>query len=178
MLKISLLAIVGLLVVLSGVIALQPPDYQVTRSATIQAPANHVFDQINDFHKWEAWSPWGKLDPAMKVTYTGPGAGTGASYAWVGNKDVGSGRMTILESRPAEFVRIRLEFIEPFASVANTEFSLKPEGGGVAVTWLMSGEKNFLTKAMCMVQSMDKMIGPDFERGLAQLKSAAEGAAK
>ena len=114
----------------------------------------------------------------MKTTYTGPAAGTGASYAWVGNSDVGEGRMTILESRPAEFVRIRLEFIEPFASVANTEFSVKPEGNGVAVTWLMSGEKNFLSKAMCMVQSMDTMIGPDFERGLKQLKSAAEGAAK
>ncbi|MBL0156810.1 MAG: SRPBCC family protein [Bryobacterales bacterium] len=178
MLKISLLVIVVLLAILAGVIEMQPPEYQVTRSATIQAPANVVFEQINDFHKWEAWSPWGKLDPAMKTTYTGPAAGTGASYAWVGNSDVGEGRMTILESRPAEFVRIRLEFIEPFASVANTEFSVKPEGNGVAVTWLMSGEKNFLSKAMCMVQSMDTMIGPDFERGLKQLKSAAEGAAK
>ena len=178
MLKISLLVIVGLLAALACVIAVQPPEYQVTRSATIQAPANVVFDQINDFHKWEAWSPWGKLDPAMKTTYTGPAAGTGASYAWVGNKDVGEGRMTILESRPTEFVRIRLEFIAPFASVANTEFSVKPEGNSVAVTWMMSGEKNFLSKAMGLVQSMDKMIGPDFERGLAQLKSVAEGAAK
>ena len=157
---------------------MQSPEYRVTRSATIQAPANVVFEQINDFHKWAAWSPWGKLDPAMKVTYTGPDAGMGAVYYWVGNKDVGEGRMTILESRPAELVRIKLEFIQPFASAADTEFTVKPDGSGVTVTWLMSGENGFVSKAAGLVQSMDKMIGPDFEKGLAQLKTVAESAAR
>ncbi len=178
MLKIIVLAVVVILAVLAGVVAMQPPEYQVARSATINAPANVVFDQINDFHKWEAWSPWGKLDPNMKTTYEGPASGVGATYSWIGNKDVGEGMMRIVESRPAEFVRIRLEFIAPFASVANTEFVLKPEGSGVGVTWMMSGHNGFIEKAMCLVQSMDKMIGPDFEKGLAQLKTAAESAAK
>lgn len=178
MLKIILLVVLGLLVVLAGVVAMQPPEYQVTRTATINAPANVVFDQINDFHKWPAWSPWGKLDPGMKTSFAGPDAGAGAIYSWVGNSDVGEGRMTILESRPSEFVRIKLEFIKPFASVADTDFAVKAEGSGVTVTWLMKGEHNFISKAMCMVQSMDKMIGPDFERGLAQLKTVSESAAK
>lgn len=178
MLKIILLAVLAGLAVLTGVIAMQPPEYQVTRSATINAPANVVFDHINDFHKWESWSPWGKLDPNMKTTFSGPASGVGAVYSWTGNKDVGEGRMTIVESRPNELVRIRLEFIEPFPSVGDNEFTLKPEGNGVAVAWTLSGQKGFLEKAMCMVQSMDKMIGPDFEKGLAQLKTVAESAAR
>ena len=178
MLKKILIAVAAVLVLLVVVIAMQPAHYQVTRSMRIQAPADAVFAQINNFHNWSAWSPWGKLDPAMKTTYSGPDSGTGAIYAWVGNKDVGEGRMTILESRPSEFVRIRLEFIQPFASVANTEFTVKPDGGGVTVNWAMDGENGFIEKAVCLVQNMDKMIGPDFERGLAQLKSVAESGAK
>jgi hypothetical protein len=178
MLKTTLIVVVAVLAVLAGVIAVQPPEFQVTRSAAINAPVNVVFDQINDFRKWEAWSPWGKLDPNMKTTYAGAASGVGAIYSWVGNKDVGEGRMTIVESRPGELVRIRLEFIEPFASVADTEFTLKPEGSGVGVTWKMSGQNGFIEKAMCLVQSMDKMVGPDFEKGLAQLKTVVESAAK
>lgn len=178
MLKKILLAVVAVLAVLAVVVAMQPPEYQVTRSASIHAPANVVFDQINDFHQWPAWSPWGKLDPNMHTTFSGPSAGAGAIYSWVGNKDVGEGRMTILESRPSEFVRIRLEFLKPFPSVANTEFTVKPEAGGVTVAWLMNGEKGFIEKAICMVQSMDKLIGPDFEKGLAQLKTVAENGPK
>ena len=104
MLKKILIAVAAVLVLLVVVIAMQPAHYQVTRSMRIQAPADAVFAQINNFHNWSAWSPWGKLDPAMKTTYSGPDSGTGAIYAWVGNKDVGEGRMTILESRPSEFI--------------------------------------------------------------------------
>lgn len=178
MLKTSLLVIVAVLAVLAGVVAIQSPEYRVTRSGMINAPASVVFDQINDFHHWAVWSPWGKLDPGMKVSYAGPDAGVGAVHSWVGNSDVGEGKMTITESRPAELVGIRLEFIKPFASTTKTEFTLKPQGGGVLVTWSMSGEKGFIEKAVCLVQSMDKMIGPDFERGLAQLKTVAESGAK
>lgn len=174
MLKTIVLLVLAALVVLAGIIALQPAEYRVTRSAKINAPAGLIFDQINDFHQWPAWSPWAKLDPGMKVTHSGPEAGPGAAYAWVGNKDVGAGNMKILETRPKEFVRIRLEFITPFVSVANTEFTVQPEGGATTVTWTMDGTNGFIEKAFCLFQNMDKLIGPDFEKGLAQLKTVAE----
>lgn len=160
------------------IVAMQPPSFNIVRSAGIAASPNTVFGHINDFHKWDAWSPWAKLDPEMKQTFEGPSEGAGSVYSWVGNKKVGEGRMTLLESRPGEVVRIKLEFIKPFASVADTEFTLKPEGNQTAVTWDMKGQKNFMSKAFCMFVSMDKMVGKDFERGLASLKSVAEGSAK
>lgn len=161
--------------VLIGIIALQPSEYRVSRSTLIAAPPGAVFAAVDDFHKWEGWSPWAKLDPGMKVTYSGPASGMGAVYSWVGNDQVGEGRMTILESHPAELVRIKLEFIKPFASTANTEFAFKPTNGGTTVEWTMSGENDFMSKAMCFFMGgMDKMVGPDFEKGLAQMKSAVE----
>jgi hypothetical protein len=160
------------------VVAVQPAPYRVVRTAKVAAPQPFVFEQVNDFHKWEAWSPWAKLDPGMKQTYEGPPAGTGAIYYWSGNKKVGEGRMTITESRPSDLVRIKLEFIKPFASTADTEFSFKPEVNQTTVVWSMSGTKNFMSKAFGLFVNMDKMIGSDFEKGLAQLKSVAESPAK
>jgi uncharacterized protein YndB with AHSA1/START domain len=175
MLKKAGIAVLALLAVLAVVIAFQPASYRVERSTTIAAPAEIVFAQINDFHKWEAWSPWAKLDPQMKVTYDGSASGAGAVYSWAGNSDVGSGRMTILESRPHEAVRIKLEFQEPFASQADTEFRLADEAGATKVTWIMEGESGFLSKAFSLfLGGMDKAIGPDFEKGLRQMKSAVE----
>jgi uncharacterized protein YndB with AHSA1/START domain len=177
MLKKILVVVVALLAAAAVVVAMQPGTYRVVRSATINAPPAAVFGMINDFHKWEAWSPWGKMDPAMKVAYSGAPLGTGALYEWSGNRDVGKGRMSISESRPDEHIRIKLEFIEPFPSEADNEFALTPAGGSTKVDWSMSGNHNFLSKAMCLVTGgMDKMIGPDFEKGLAQLKIAAESA--
>jgi carbon monoxide dehydrogenase subunit G len=158
------------------VVALRPAEFLITRSASISAPPAAVFAQINDLHKWEAWSPWAKIDPTMKQTYEGASAGTGAIYSWAGNKEVGEGRMTITESRPDEVVRIKLEFIKPFAAVNTTEFHLKPEGKQTSLTWSMSGTNNFMAKAFGLFMNMDKMVGGDFEKGLAQLKSAAEKA--
>jgi len=146
--------------------------------ATIGAPAPVVFAQVNDFHNWDAWSPWAKIDPAMKKTHEGAPAGTGAIYTWAGNDQVGEGRMTLTESRPNELVRIKLEFMKPFASTADTEFTFKPAGDQTAVTWSMAGEKNFMAKAFGLFMNMDKMIGDDFEKGLAQMKSVAEAAPK
>jgi hypothetical protein len=161
------------------VVALQPSTFKVERSAKILAAPPDVFAQINDFRKWDAWSPWAKLDPAMKTTFDGPAEGTGAIYAWTGNKEVGEGRMTLTESRPSELIRIKLEFIKPFASTAATEFTFKPETGDqTLVTWTMAGENNFISKAFCLFMNMDKMIGGDFEKGLASLKSVTEMAAK
>jgi hypothetical protein len=179
--KILLLAVVVVVVGIAAfavVVALQPSHYQVQRSATMNAPAAVVFNQVNDFHKWDAWSPWAKLDPNMKTTHEGPAAGTGAVYSWVGNSDVGEGKMTITDSKPADLVKIKLEFIKPFAATSDTVFTFRPQGNQTAVTWTMDGENNFIGKAFCMFMNMDKMVGGDFEKGLAQMKTVAEKAAQ
>jgi len=178
MLKKILIAIAVIIIVFLIVVALQPAEFRVTRSTNVAAPQAAVFDQVNDLHKFEKWNPWGKIDPAMKQSYEGPPAGTGAVYKWAGNNEVGEGRMTIAESRPSDLVRIKLEFLKPFASVADTEFTFKPEGNQTAVTWSMSGKNNFMAKAMCLFMSMDKMIGSQFEKGLADMKAIVEAAPK
>jgi hypothetical protein len=157
------------------VVAMQPPDYRVTRTATIAAPAAAVFAQVNDFHNWRAWSPWEKIDPEMKRTYEGAPAGVGAIYAWVGNKEVGEGRMTMMESRPSELIRIKLEFVKPFRATNMAEFTFEPRGEQTAVTWTMTGRKNFVTKAIHLFMNMDRMVGGSFETGLAQMKALVEG---
>jgi hypothetical protein len=178
MLKKILIALAVIVVVFVAIVALQPSEFRVARSMTIAAPAQVVFAQVNDFHNWTAWSPWAKLDPAMKQTYEGAPAGIGAVYTWAGNKEVGEGRMTIIESRPSDLIRIKLEFFKPFAGTSITEFTFKPEGNQTAVTWSMSGKNNFMAKAFHLFMNMDKMIGDDFDKGLANLKSVAEAAAK
>jgi Polyketide cyclase / dehydrase and lipid transport len=171
-----LIALVVIVVGLVGVITLQPARYRVSRSTTIAAPAPVVFAQVNDFHKWSAWSPWEKIDPAMKRTYEGPPAGVGASYAWVGTREVGEGRMTIVESRPGDLIHVKLEFVKPFAGTSVAEFSFKPDGERTLVTWSMTGDKNFIAKAIHLVMSMDRMIGDQFDKGLATMKTVAEAA--
>ena len=175
MLKWSLAAIAAVLVIFLIVVALQPSDFKVERSATMRAPAPAAFAQVNDFQNWRAWSPWEKIDPALKRQYEGPKAGPGAVYAWQGNGDVGEGRMTITESRPGELVRIRLEFFKPFAATNTAEFNFKAAGpDSTAVTWTMTGKNNFLSKAICMFVDMDKMVGGMFEQGLTQMKTVVE----
>ena len=169
-----LLAIAVIVVVLVMVIVTRPADFSLSRSTTISAPPQAVFPQVNDLHNWEAWSPWAKIDPAMKTTFAGPAAGTGSIYTWVGNNKVGAGRMTIVESRPSELVRIKLEFMKPFAATNATEFTFQPQGNQTAVTWSMSGKRNFMSKAMSLVMSMEKMTGGQFETGLQQMKAAVE----
>ena len=174
MLKWVLMGVAAVGAVFAIVIALQPSDFRIERGATMRAPAAAAFAQVNDFHNWRAWSPWEKIDPALKRSYEGPQAGAGATYAWQGNKDVGEGRMTILESRPGELVRIKLEFFKPFAATNSAEFAFKEEGGRTAVTWTMRGRNNFVGKAMCLVFDMDKMVGGDFEKGLAGIRQIVE----
>ena len=178
MMKKILLALLLIVVVFIIVVATRRADFQITRSTTIAAPAVVVFAQVNDFHKWDAWSPWAKLDPTMKQTHEGASAGPGAIYTWSGNKDVGEGRMTLTESRANELVRIKLEFLKPFPTINTTEFSFKPEGTQTAVVWSMTGTNNFMAKAFCMFMNMDKMVGGDFEKGLVQLKTVAEAASR
>jgi len=174
MLKWILGGAAAVVVIFLIVVAMQPSDFRVERSATMRAPAPAAFAQVNDFQNWRGWSPWEKVDPALKRQYEGPKAGTGAIYAWQGNKDVGEGRMTITDSRPAELVRIKLEFFKPFAATNQAEFSFKPAGDSTTVTWTMTGQNNFLSKAICMFVNMDKMVGGMFEQGLTQMKTVVE----
>jgi hypothetical protein len=178
MIKKILFGLVVIVVVLVIVIALQSSTYHVERTATINAPAPVVFAQVNDFHNWNAWSPWAKLDPSMKQTFEGAPAGNGAIYTWSGNKEVGEGRMLITESHPSDLVKIKLDFLRPFAATSNTVFTFKPEGNGTKVTWAMDGDKNFIAKAFHLFMNIDKMVGSDFEKGLAQMKSISESAPK
>ena len=178
MIKKILLGLVIIVVVLLVVIALQSSTYHVERSTTINAPASVVFAQVNDFHNWNAWSPWAKMDPAMKQTFEGAPAGNGAVYTWSGNSEVGEGRMTITDSHPSDLINIKLEFIRPFAATSATVFTFKPSGNQTVVTWGMTGDKNFIAKAFHLVMNIDKMVGADFEKGLAQMKAVAEAAPK
>lgn len=174
MLKKILVVLVLLVTSFAAVVALQPSEFRVERTATIAAPPAQVFANVDDLHKWEAWSPWAKLDPAAKVGYEGAPAGKGAAFTWSGNDKVGEGRMTIVESRPAELVDIKVDFTKPFEGSNSSAFAFKPAGNSTAVTWSMSGHQNFLAKAMCLVMNGKKMIGDTMDQGLAQLKAVAE----
>lgn len=157
--------------------ALQPSDFRIVRSATISAPPAVVFSQVNDFHKWEGWSPWAKMDPAAKNTFAGAPSGTGAIFEWAGNSKVGEGRMTLIESRPPDLIRIRLDVVKPFAGTNIAEFAFRPEGNQTVVAWSMSGKNNFIAGAVCLFVNMDKMVGGEFEKGLENLKSTTAVAA-
>jgi hypothetical protein len=175
MLKKLLLAFAAVVLVFLGYVALQPPVGEVTRSALIAAPPAAVYPHVNDFHKWEAWSPWAKLDPDAKASYSGPASGVGAAFAWAGNSEVGKGKMTIVESHPNEHIKIKLDFEEPMASASIADFTFKPEGSGTRVTWQMQGERPFLARAMCILFRADAMVGAMFEKGLASLGTVATG---
>jgi hypothetical protein len=162
---------VALLIV---IVALQPSAFRIARTVKMAAPASAIFPHINDMRAWLPWSPWEKLDPTMKRAYEGAESGVGAVYSWQGNKNVGEGRSTITESRPYELVRMRLEFVRPFKATNGAEFILTPDGGDTAVTWAMTGERNFMFKAMNLVMNMDKMCGGAFEQGLNDLKEIVE----
>jgi Polyketide cyclase / dehydrase and lipid transport len=175
MLKKILIGVGAVLALLVVVILMQPATFHIERSINMAAPPDAAFAQVNDFHAWRAWSPWEKLDPSLKRSYDGAPAGVGAKYAWVGSKEVGEGRMTIEKSSPSE-VAIKLEFLKPFAATNTATFTFTKTAEGNKTTWAMDGNNNFMSKAFHLVMNMDKMIGPDFERGLAAMKTAAEAA--
>lgn len=164
--------------VFASVVAMQPNQFKVTRSTTMAAPREKVFEQVNDFHKWDAWSPWIELDPDAKITFDGPSSGKGAKFSWDGNDNMGAGSMTILESRPPEVINMELAFTRPMQDAALVEFTCQPAADGTVVTWTMSGEQNFMEKAVCMFMNMDKMVGGSFEEGLASIKQIAETKAR
>lgn len=178
---VAVVAVVLLVVVagIFGIAATQPDEFRIVRTATVAAPAADVFPQVSDFHNWEEWSPWAKLDPNAKNTFEGPASGEGAVFAWDGNDKVGAGRMTVLESRPNERLKIKLEFTRPMQDTSTTIFEFKPEGDKTLVTWSMDGRhQNLLGKTICMLMNMDKVVGGQFETGLANLKSVVEKQSK
>lgn len=172
---IGVAVVIGLFVV---VVATRPATFHVERSINVSAPAESAYAQVNDFHAWPNWSPWEKMDPGMKKTFSGAPAGQGSVYSWAGNDKVGEGRMTIERSDKPSLVSIKLEFLKPFAATNTATFTFAPIAEGTKVTWAMDGNNNFMSKAFQMFMDMDKMIGKDFERGLESLKVAAENSAK
>jgi uncharacterized protein YndB with AHSA1/START domain len=168
--------LIVVVVLIAGILiyaATQPDTFHVERSTSIAAPPEKVMGYITDFHQWGTWSPWEKLDPALQRTYSGPASGKGTVYEWTGNSSVGSGRMEVTSVEPAKAV-IDLQFKAPMESRNVTTFALAPSGANTGVVWSMDGPMPYLSKVMCVFVSMDKLIGKDFEKGLADLKAVAE----
>jgi uncharacterized protein YndB with AHSA1/START domain len=176
MLDIILVLVAIAVIIFVIVAAMQPTDFRITRTGTISAPASAVFAQVNDLQKWDAWSPWAKLDPDARNSFEGPASGTGAIMRWVGNNKVGQGSMTIIESRPNDFISFKLEFLKPFAATNTAEFTFNSENDQTTVIWSMYGKNNFMNKAIGLIMNCDKMVGGQFEEGLATLKSVVESA--
>lgn len=166
--------VVGVLIAaLLAYAATLPDTFRVERSANIKASPEKIIALINDFHSWEAWSPWEKMDPTMKRTFSGEAKGKGAVYAWEGNDKVGSGRMEIMNVSPSK-ITIRLDFLKPFEAHNMAEYTLETKGDSTNVTWAMAGPSPYMVKVMHVFMSMDSMVGKDFEKGLANMKAAAE----
>jgi K+-transporting ATPase KdpF subunit len=170
---IAILLAAGIVGVL--VFALTKPDtFRVERSLAVKAPANAIYPQVADFHRWTGWSPYEGRDPAMKRTFGGIAQGKGATYAWDGDNNVGAGHMEILEASGPSKLRIKLDFERPFEGHNTAEFTFVPQGDATLVTWAMYGPAPFMSKLMQVFMNMDSMIGKDFEAGLASLKKLTE----
>jgi uncharacterized protein YndB with AHSA1/START domain len=169
-----LIGIGVVLLVLVVIVMLQPSTFHIERSTSIAAPPERAFSLVNDFRAWRGWSPWEELDPQLKRNYEGAPSGAGAKYSWSGNDEVGAGKMTIEQSQPPSRIQIKLEFLKPFEATNTTTFSFVPAGAGTKVIWAMDGNSNFMSKAFGLFMDMDQLVGKDFERGLAQMKSLAE----
>lgn len=163
-----------LILIVLGVAAMQPDTFRVQRVIAIKAPPEKIQPLISDFHNWTSWSPWEKLDPSMQRTFSGAPKDLGAIYAWEGNDKVGAGRMEITSIKQPNQVGIKLDFLRPFESHCQTDFTLESKGNLTTVSWTMSGPSNFVSKLMGLFFSMDSMIGKDFEAGLASMKAVAE----
>lgn len=178
MLRTIVLVLAAALTALMVWVGLKPADYRVERSAVVKAAPADVYAHVNDFQKWQAWSPWAKRDPEAKIAFEGPTSGPGAIMRWDGNEEVGRGAMAITEARPPEALRIRLDFVRPFESTSEAAFTFAPHAEGTEVTWSLSGTQGFVERLLCTIMGldMDAMIGGDYEKGLANLKAVAEAA--
>ncbi|MES2068812.1 MAG: SRPBCC family protein [Pseudomonadota bacterium] len=174
MFKTIAIGVAVLLATVLGIAASRPDTFRVQRTASIKAPPEKIFALINDYHSWAAWSPYEKLDPAMKRNFSGSASGEGSVYEWDGSGQAGAGRMEITESSPSSRILIKLDFIKPFEGHNVAEFTLQPQGDSTTVTWGMYGPSPYIAKLMGLFFDMDSMIGKDFEAGLASLKAATE----
>jgi uncharacterized protein YndB with AHSA1/START domain len=174
MLKKVLLVIAAIIVGILLFAATRPDGFAVQRSAVIAAPAEKIFPLIEDFRRWDAWSPYEKRDPDMQRTFSEPSSGVGATYAWHGDNQIGVGRMRITEAIAPSRMALDLDFVEPMEAHNKVEFTLQPEAGGTRVTWLMHGPTPYMAKIAHLFIDMDEMVGGDMEAGLADLKAAAE----
>ena len=177
MFKKILIGITALILIFLVVVATRPADFRVERSATLSASPAALFEQVNNHHKFAVWNPFMKLDPNVKNIYSGPESGVGAVCSWEGNRDVGAGSCTIIESKPAELVRCRMDWKRPMEGIATVDFTFKPEADKTVVTWAMYGKNNFMGKVMSLFMDCDKICGPQFEKGLAALGAVAAGTA-
>jgi hypothetical protein len=169
MIKKLLLGLVAVIAIILIAASFQSDDMNISRSATIAAPPEAIFKVVNDFSQWDAWSPWSKLDPAMKKTLEGPKEGVGAIYKWSGNDEVGEGSTTLVESKPSEKIGMKLDFVRPFAGSSDVQFTFVPEGASTKVTWAMQSKKPFIGKVVGMFMDCEKMCGDSFIEGLANL---------
>jgi Polyketide cyclase / dehydrase and lipid transport len=170
-----LLAVVAVIGVIAVIASTKPNEWTIQRQGSIPGTPAKVFTYVDDLQKFVEWSPWAKMDPAMKVTYGSPATGSGANFSWEGNGKVGAGKMVITESRPNDLVRCRFDFYKPMRCTNNHEFALKPDGSQTIVTWTMNGNAPFLFKLILVFASADSMMGDNLERGLANLKAAVAG---
>jgi hypothetical protein len=178
MIKKIALGLLLVVVALVALVAVQPAEFRIERSATVATPPEVPFALVNDFHRWEAWSPWVKLDPDLKIEFGGPPSGVGSTYAWTGNQQVGTGRMTITDSQANERVGLRLEFEKPFQATNAATFTFRPVPAGTAVTWTMTGRNGFAGKAVGLVMNVDELVGQSFDEGLASITKIAEAESK
>jgi uncharacterized protein YndB with AHSA1/START domain len=174
MIESIVIVVVVLIALLLIYAATRPASFRVERSAIINAPPEKIFPLINDFRKWEPWSPWEKVDPAVKRSYSGAASGEGAVYEWSGNKNIGQGRMEIVESSPASKIKLNIDFIKPFEAHNTIEFTLVPQSDSTLITQAMYGPSPFISRLMSVFCSMDKMVGKKYEEGLANLKALSE----
>ena len=173
----SILAVIGVLAVAFVIyVAVQPAEFRIERTAEIGAPADKIFPLINDLRQFNTWNPWAKADPSTEITYSGPASGAGAAYAWSGRKS-GAGRMQVAISEPSSKVTMNLDFTKPFAASNKAEFTLASHGASTHVTWAMTGRRPFSHKLIGTCFNMDKMVGGEFEKGLASLKAMVERSA-
>jgi hypothetical protein len=169
------IVVIALVAIVLALAARRPNEFNVARTARIRATPERIYPHIADFHRWGAWSPWERMDPAMRKSYSGAPSGTGSVYEWQGNSKVGMGRMEITQTTPPTGATVKLDFLKPFEAHNTATFTLTPAGDGTDVTWKMFGPSPFVTKVMGVFMNMDNLVGKDFERGLASLKSVAEG---
>jgi hypothetical protein len=172
--KIVLILLVLAIAGFAVLVSMQPDVFRVSRSATFNASAADVFANVNNLAKWQAWSPWARLDPNAVSTFEGPTEGTGAIMRWKGNSQVGEGSMTITESVPSQDIKFRLDFLKPMQGTNIAEFTFKPDGDKTLVTWSMDGTNNFIGKAIGLIMNCEKMVGAQFDAGLANLRAVVE----